>query len=91
MMSTVTSNDDAERRLAEALRAQAVGVQRPGPSSGAIVGGQVHAQPRSRRAAPARRSGLRTALLLALLAGAVLGAGLALLSLWVPGVLPPLG
>jgi hypothetical protein len=35
--------------------------------------------------------GVRTALLLALLGGAVLGMALALLSLLVPGLLPPLG
>lgn len=91
MMSTVTS-DDAERRLAEALRAQAVGGQRPGLSAIQPVGGQSYAPPRSRQVAPpAPSSGLRTALLLALLAGAVLGAVLALMSLWMPGMLPPIG
>lgn len=91
MMSSVTG-DDAERRLAEALRAQAVGVQRPGLTGSQAVTGQGYAAPRSRRAAaPPPGAGLRTALLLALLAGVVLGVVLALMSLWLPGVLPPLG
>jgi hypothetical protein len=69
-------SDESERRVAEALRARATGAGRPG-------------------AAPMRgdADGLsaRTALLLALLVGAALGMGLALLSLLVPGLLPPLG
>ena len=72
----MTPSDDSERRVAEALRARATGAGRPG-------------------AAPMRSEpdGLsaRTALLLTLLAGAVLGMVLALLSLLVPGALPPLG
>jgi len=88
MMSVVTSGDDAERRLAEALRAQAVGVQRPGPS----VSQAYAPPPRVRRAAvPEPGITLRTALLLALLAGALLGAVLALMSFWLPGALPPIG
>ncbi|GAA2562726.1 hypothetical protein [Pseudonocardia hydrocarbonoxydans] len=69
---------DPERRLAEALRAQARGGGRPVPPP---------------RAEPDRRPGMsvRTALLLALLGGGVLGTGLALLSLLAPGVLPALG
>jgi hypothetical protein len=72
----VTASDESERRVAEALRARATGAGRPG-------------------AAPMRRESegmsARTSLLLALLAGAVLGMALALLSLLAPGVLPPLG
>lgn len=66
--------DDPERRLAEALRAQARGAARPSPP-------------------PRRTSGtpVRTALLLALLGGGVLGMTLALLSLLAPGLLPALG
>jgi hypothetical protein len=87
MMAVVTSGDDAERRLAEALRAQAVGVQRPGPTAS-----QAYAPPRVRRAAaPEPGITLRTALLLALLVGALLGAVLALMSFWLPGALPPIG
>ena len=87
MMAAVSTGDDAERRLAEALRAQAVGVQRPGPSAS-----QAYAPPRARRvAAPDPGVTLRTVLLLALLAGALLGAVLALMSFWLPGALPPIG
>ncbi len=87
MMAVVTSGDDAERRLAEALRAQAVGVQRPGPTAS-----QTYAPPRVRRAAaPDPGITLRAALLLALLAGALLGAVLALMSFWLPGALPSIG
>ncbi|MBW0117568.1 hypothetical protein [Pseudonocardia abyssalis] len=69
---------DPERRLAEALRAQARG------------GGRPMTPPRGE---PERETGMsvRTALLLALLGGGVLGAVLALLSLLAPGVLPALG
>lgn len=68
-------SDDSERRLAEALRAQARG------------GGRPVSPPRGE---PARMS-VRTALMLALLGGAVLGMALALLSLLAPGLLPALG
>ncbi len=68
-------SDDSERRLAEALRAQARG------------GGRPVTPPRGER----DRMSVRTALLLALLGGAVLGMALALLSLLAPGLLPALG
>lgn len=71
------STGGSERRLAEALRARAAGGGYPGPVRGRPDG--------------TRGIGARTALLLALLGGAVLGTGLALLSLLVPGLLPPLG
>ncbi len=67
--------DDSERRLAEALRAQARG------------GGRPATPPRWQ---PDRMS-VRTALVVALLGGAVLGMALALLSLLAPGLLPALG
>lgn len=68
-------SEESERRLAEALRAQARG------------GGRPASPPRGE---PDRMS-IRTALLLALLGGAVLGMALALLSLLAPGLLPALG
>jgi hypothetical protein len=72
----MTAADESERRVAEALRARATGAGRPG------------AVPM--RSEPGGMSA-RTALILALLVGAVLGMLLALLSLLAPGVLPPLG
>lgn len=69
---------DPERRLAEALRAQARG------------GGRPVDPPRGEPDRPPGMS-VRTALLLALLGGGVLGTALALLSLLAPGVLPALG
>jgi hypothetical protein len=69
---------DPERRLSEALRAQARGGGRP-------------ATPVRREPAPPAGMSVRTALLIALLGGAVLGMGLALLSLLTPGLLPALG
>jgi hypothetical protein len=77
-MTSVAASDESERRVAEALSARA---------SGAGRGSVRHARP------VAARPGTRTltALLLALLGGAVLGVVLALVSLLAPGVLPPLG
>ncbi|MBW0093915.1 hypothetical protein I4I73_04430 [Pseudonocardia sp. KRD-184] len=69
---------DPERRLAEALRAQARG------------GGRPMMPPRG-EPEPAPGMSVRTALLLALLGGAILGTVLALLSLLTPGLLPALG
>jgi hypothetical protein len=77
-MTSVTS-DESEQRVAEALRARASGGGRPGVP-------RPVAQPVGRGG-----TGTRTALLIALLAGAVLGTALALLSLLAPGLLPPLG
>lgn len=70
--------DDPERRLAEALRAQARGGGRP-------------AMPPRSEPDPAPGMPVRTALLLALLGGGVLGMALGLLSLLAPGLLPALG
>lgn len=70
---------DPERRLAEALQARATGAGWSGPGAAP----QLPAQP------PALSA--RTSLLLALLFGAVLGTGLALVSLLAPGVLPVIG
>ncbi|WP_142052510.1 hypothetical protein [Pseudonocardia kunmingensis] len=79
----MTASDESERRVAEALSARASGAPRgtprPAPSGRARSG-----------RAPSGTS-LTTALLIALLAGAVLGSALALISLLAPGVLPPLG
>jgi hypothetical protein len=72
----MTAAEESERRVAEALRARATGAGRPGALP---MGSESDGM-----------SG-RTALLLALLVGAVLGVLLALLSLLAPGVLPPLG
>jgi hypothetical protein len=77
-MMPVSTSDDSERRVAEALRARASGAGRPGA-------------PRTARATPASATGARKALLIALLGGVVLGVALALLSLLVPGLLPALG
>jgi hypothetical protein len=75
----MTTSGDPEQRLAEALRARASGAGWPGPSPAPYE--------------PPQPSGVsaRTALLLALLFGAVLGTGIALLSLLVPGFLPAIG
>jgi hypothetical protein len=80
-MRSVTATDESERRLAEALQARVTGA------------GQGATGPTGppRRAAVRSATSTRTALLLALLGGAVLGTALALLSLLAPGVLPPLG
>jgi hypothetical protein len=75
----VTTSDESERRVAEALRAHASGAGRGGLP-----------RPAPRPAAPSGM-GTGTALLLALLGGAVLGTALALISLLMPGLLPPLG
>lgn len=71
------STDESERRLAEALRAQARG------------GGRPVLPPR----APPRRTAPSVPALLALwlFVGAVLGCALAVLSLLVPGALPAFG
>jgi hypothetical protein len=74
-MTSVSSSDDAERRVAEALRARATGAGRAGV-------------PRTVRPAPVVGPDVRIALLVALLGGVVLGVALALLSLLAPGVLP---
>jgi hypothetical protein len=75
----VTATDESERRLAEALQARATG-----------AGGRGTTRP-ARRIRGRSGTSAATALLLALLAGAVLGTALALVSLLAPGVLPPLG
>jgi hypothetical protein len=80
-MRSVTATDESERRLAEALQARATGAGQGATGSTAPP----------RRAAVRSGTSTRTALLLALLGGAVLGTALALLSLLAPGVLPPLG
>jgi hypothetical protein len=111
-MMSVSTSEESERRLAEAMRAQATGAGRAG-----FVGrnpGTLGAYPTAptgpvRTPAPTGRAGgadvgaeqrpglwaalvsTRLPLLLALLGGVVLGIALALLSLFAPGVLPPLG
>jgi hypothetical protein len=75
----VTTTDESERRLAEALQARASGA--PGRATW-----------RPARGVPGRSgTPTATALLLALLGGGALGTVLALVSLLAPGVLPPLG
>ncbi|WP_214368368.1 hypothetical protein [Pseudonocardia sp. H11422] len=92
--------DESEQRLSEALRARATQAGRPGggsppypPPPGARPvppGGRAHgARPGPAPGLPLAQVG--RALLVALLAGAVLGCALALLSVLVPGLLPPLG
>jgi hypothetical protein len=78
----VSTSDESERRVAEALRARAAGA----PATAGF--GTPRPVPRQ---APAAGPSARTALLIALLGGAVLGCALALLSLFVPGALPALG
>ena len=77
-MTSVTASDDSERRLAEALQARATGAGHGGVGP-------------ARRAETRSGTSTTTALLIAFLAGAVLGSTLALVSLLAPGVLPPLG
>lgn len=83
----MSTSDESERRLAEALRARATGAGRPGPNR--------HTPPMPglpvRAAAPKAAPTVTTILLIALLVGAVLGAGFGLLSLLAPGLLPALG
>ncbi|WP_433504916.1 hypothetical protein ACQP04_36170 [Pseudonocardia halophobica] len=80
---------DPGRRLAEALHAQAV-------SSASAPAGHplAHTAPRRSpepRADAALRRQIMWALVIALLAGLVLGAGIGLVSLLFPGVLPTVG
>ncbi|OLT19956.1 hypothetical protein BJF78_10455 [Pseudonocardia sp. CNS-139] len=83
----MSTSDESERRVAEALRARAAGA--PGLANAGVLG-QGTARPQRRPAPPAGTSA-RTALLIALLGGAVLGCALALVSLLAPGVLAALG
>lgn len=76
--------DSSERRLAEALRAQVSGTGGAGSPRPA-------SPPRLVQAKPSLRAQIAWALLLGLLAGAVLGCALALLSLLAPGLLPVIG
>lgn len=83
----MSTSDESERRVAEALRARAAGA--PGMPSPPMAGpGPSRPLPRQ---APRSGTSVGTALLIALLGGAVLGSALALLSLLAPGVLPALG
>jgi hypothetical protein len=84
-MSRVSTSDESERRVAEALRARAAGAGSP------VMSSPGPGRPPLPRQAPRTGTGALTALLLALLGGAVLGCALALLSLFVPGALPALG
>ncbi|GAA1251400.1 hypothetical protein GCM10009609_13430 [Pseudonocardia aurantiaca] len=83
----MSTSDESERRVAEALRARAAGA--PGMPS-PLMAGPGPSRPLPRQA-PHSGTSIRTALLIALLGGAVLGSALALLSLLAPGVLPALG
>jgi hypothetical protein len=82
-MTAVTRSDEPERRIGEALRARATG-----------AGGLGYQAPVPYTRPAARSSQgvtTRTALLIALAAGAGLGVLCALLSLLVPGLLPAIG
>lgn len=79
----MTDGDESDQRLSEALRARAGGAGWPVPARATAAD--------VNRASPTSGVGIRTLLLIALLAGAVLGMALALVSLLVPGLLPPLG
>lgn len=82
----MSTSDESERRLAEALRARATGAGRPGPNR--------HTPPLPglpTRAAAKPGPTITMILAIALLVGAVLGAGFGLLSLLAPGLLPALG
>jgi hypothetical protein len=67
-----------ERVVSQALRAQA-GQMRPGPPPGRMA------------FTPVRSFPIGWILLIALLLGAVLGVALALVSIFEPGLLPPIG
>jgi hypothetical protein len=73
---------EPEHRLAEALQARATGAGQPPP------GRHVDAEPGRYVDAESAGLGVPTALLIALVAGALLGTALALVSLLIPGVLP---
>jgi hypothetical protein len=72
-----------EERLAEALRAQASTRGAPGPGFGT--------PPSFRDPRAALRRQITIALTVALLAGVLLGVGIALVSLLAPGALPTMG
>jgi hypothetical protein len=115
-MMTVSTSEESERRLGEAMRAHASGAGRPGfvgRNPGPLAEHPAAPTgPRAGQAAPSHAAAIRPGaaagrehrprlmvalastrltLLLALLGGVVLGIALALLSLLVPGALPPLG
>jgi hypothetical protein len=116
-MMTVSTSEESERRLGEAMRAHASGAGRPGfvgRNPGPLAEHPAAPTgPRAGQAAPSHAAAVRPGaaaagrehrpqlmvalastrltLLLALLGGVVLGIALALLSLLVPGALPPLG
>ena len=100
----MTAMDDPEQRLSEALRARAsqtggrapTGPPPPFPPSDSMRNrfpGTPTGTTRPRSPEPTRSamSQVGWALGIALLAGAVLGCALALLSVLAPGLLPPLG
>lgn len=95
---SVSGSEESERRLTEAMRAQAAGAGRPGfvgrnPSLGqpGHAAGRVADQGGPTAGLWAAVLDSRVPLLLALLGGVLLGVTLALLSLLAPGVLPALG
>lgn len=93
--------DDAARRVGEALQAQARGrpvPPRPGSAAPPRVPGRLPppaprpAPPQQRPAPPASPTRqVVWAAVIALLVGALLGGGIALISVLVPGALPALG
>lgn len=85
----MTAGGEPEQRVADALRARATGAGQALP--GRAVAPATRRSRRSRRSEPPPGLGTGAALMITLLAGAVLGMAAALLSLLVPGALPPLG
>lgn len=82
------SRPDAEQRLADALRAHASGAGGAAPVQAHTSGPGRGTPVRVPRPSATPGVGAAPALMLALLAGALLGVALALLSLYAPGVLP---
>jgi len=82
----MTAGGEPEQRVADALRARATGAGQAVASRAVAP-----ATRRSRRSVPPSGLGTGAALMITLLAGAVLGMAVALLSLLVPGALPSLG
>lgn len=101
----MTHPDEAGRRLSEALHAQARGgpmpqarPPRPAPPPAPRMPAPAPRPQQPQQAAPAPQPGTDSngrqivwALVVTLLVGAILGGGLALLSVLLPGVLPAIG
>lgn len=97
---TVSTSEESERRIAEALRARATGAGRPVPLAGYTTAGPSEAPAEhasaedDRGVAEELRAALaaaRMVLLYALLGGILLGVVLALVSVLAPGSFPSFG